>query len=199
MYFYGIKPLLSTLEVLVKNDKPRFGTYKARARREISHPGWAYTTGGYWVQGKTPVKVQAQAQFEVRTSVSADTARYWSLGITGSPADALITAWALAPYSFVVDWILPVESFLKSLIWSPTLIYEGGFVGRRHYSETTLTDLWPWTGAWPYQGRLPQYRHQVRFYQRIPYPFRVPGVGINLRLTLNHNQIISAAALIATR
>lgn len=198
MYFYGIKPMISTLEELVKRDEPKFGSFEVRSRREISESCLGYLNVGSGVFGGGSVKVQAQAQFRAEYAVTSNLSFYWRMGITGQPADALVTAWALAPWSFVVDWILPVEQFLLSLVWSPALTYQGGFVGRRHAGGGNLIDNQPWFGP-PYTGSLPRYVHQVRFYQRKAYPFRVPPVGLNMRFTLNRNQIISAAALIVTR
>lgn len=199
MYFYGIKPLISTLDTLVEQSKPRDCYYVSRARRRISVPSKDYTTAGGWVRGVSTVDVSAQCQLMATVSIDADTSYYRKLGITGHPSDALVTAWALTPWSFVVDWILPVEQFLRSLVWMPTLKYEGGFVGRRHYGGGTLSDPWPWSGSFPYQGAIPKVTHQVRFYQRKTYPYRVPTVGLNMRFMLNSNQIKSAAALLVTR
>lgn len=199
MYFYGVRPLMSTLETLVEENKPRNRSYVVRQRRGISCPMLDYVTHGDGVVSSASADVSVQCQLMADIEISADMSYYYRLGITGNPSDALVTAWALAPWSFVVDWILPVEQFLLSLTWVPGVKYQGGFVGRRHRGDATYYDDHPWSGPRPYVGTLPSHRHMVRFYQRVYYPYSVPQVGLNMRFRLNFNQIISAAALIATR
>lgn len=199
MYFYGVRPLISTLEALVEQNKPRSKSYVVRQRQSVAHPMLAYVTHGDGVVSGASAEISVQCQLMADIEISADMSYYYRLGITGNPNDALVTAWALAPWSFVVDWILPVEQFLLSLMWVPGVKYQGGFVGRRHYGNASYIDDHPWAGPRPYEGSLPRHNHQVRFYQRIVYPYTVPSVGLNMRFTLNSNQIISAAALIATR
>lgn len=201
MYFYGIKPLMGTIEALARNDKPKTRTYTARSRCEISEPLRNWLGSSYiWMSTSSSVKVQTQCELRATLRLGSNQGERWRrLGITGDPTDLLVTAWALQPYSFVLDWLMPVEQFLRSLVWSPSLIYQGGYVGRRHFGDGVVTDYAPWSGYWPYHKVLPKFKVQVRFYQRVTYPYRVPTVGLNIRLTLNSNQIISAAALIATR
>lgn len=199
MYFYGVRPLMSTLETLVSENKPRQRRYKVRTRRSTTAPMTDYVAHGSGVLSSDSCDVSVQCQLEAMISISADMSYYYKLGITGNPTDAVITAWALTPWSFVVDWIIPVEQFLLSLTWVPGLVYQGGFVGQRHYGNASYIDFMPWSGGPIYSGTLPTYRHQVRFYQRIPYPYTVPPVGLNAKFSLNSNQIISAVALIATR
>lgn len=195
MYFYGIKPLVATMSTLCQGGKPRIGNYRARSRVTVAVNPGNYTTAGYWVQWSGKAEVQAQCQVAARVRMSGDLDAWTKLGITeDSFTDAVVTAWALYPYSFVVDWIIPVEKFLRTRSWSPTLEYQGGFVGQRHEVAAQFTDDWPWSGK-RYSGELPNGRLLVKFYRRETYPYQVPTSALNIRLTLNRNQMISAVAL----
>lgn len=196
IYFYGIKPLIGTIDALVKAEKPLYRKLKVRKRVEQPVDPAGFITPAWWgIQRKGDAKVQAQCQLEAQISMSGNLRTWTDLGITGSDiTDAMVTAWALAPYSFVFDWFIPVESWLRSLYWSPALVYQGGFVGKRYVANASLTDAWE-----HYSGSFSRQRLKVRFYQRIAYPYTVPSAVLGIRLALNSNQIISAAALIVGR
>lgn len=200
MYFYGIKPLVSTIDALAANQEPLDTKKTVRKRREIAGDISQYVYNGRSYQCNGRAKIQAQCQISAHVRVDGNT-RYWnSLGLTSSSmTDAVVTAWALVPYSFVFDWFLPVEAYLRSLVWSPHLVYQGGFVGRRHEASGQFTDLNTGSPYGPYSGSFPRSRLQAKFYKRTAYVYTVPSAVLALRLNLNSNQIISAAALIISK
>lgn len=196
MYFYGIKPLIGTIDAICDSEKPRFRRLTVRKRKEITVDARGYTNAGYWVDFSGDAKIQVQCQLSAAIKLAGDLAYWQNLGLTSSSlTDAVVTAWALVPYSFVVDWVLPVEMFLRTRSWAPFLEYQGGFVGTRHYVKSRFTDKWPWSGDWPYQGTLPHGNIDVRFYKREAYPYFVPPSALSIRLTLSSTQIASAVAL----
>lgn len=200
MYFYGVKPLVSTIDALAAKAEPIMKTWTVRKRATLALDPRGFTTAGAWMKVAGTATQQAQCQLTAKIKLDGNT-RYWAnLGLTSSLwTDAAVTAWALVPYSFVFDWFIPTEQFLRNLSWSPFLEYQGGFVGKRQTADAKIEDIWPESGQPPWVGGLPLYRLQVRCYQRITYPYSVPSVNLSIRLTLNSNQIISAAALLVTR
>lgn len=199
MYFYGIKPLVSTIDALASRAEPLFKTLKVRKRSKISVDPLAYVSGtsGYIASGTA--FVQAQCELRAQVKLDSNTRSWANLGLTSSIwSDAVVTAWALVPYSFVFDWFIPVEAWLRSLVWSPTLIYQGGYVGKRHIVDAKVTDtLTSWGPG--YYGTFPTSRLSVLFYRREVHPYVVPPADLNIRLSLTSTQIISASALITAR
>lgn len=196
MYFYGIKPLISTIEALCASDKPKYKVMTVRKRKEMAVEPRSYTDAGWWVDFDGEAKIQVQCQLSAGIRLRGDLAYFQNLGLTSSAlTDAVVTAWAIVPYSFVLDWILPVETFLRTRSWAPFLEYQGGFVGTRHYVNSRFVDLWPWSGSFPYGGVLPNGSLQVRFYKRETYPYFVPPSALSFDLRLSSTQIASAVAL----
>lgn len=200
VYFYGIKPLLSTLSSLAQKFESKRKTFSVRKRVETSGDFRDYVSVESTVQFSGIAKWQAQCELGATINIKASQRYFNAAGFTGTPSDLLVTGWALLPYSFVIDWFVPVENWLRSLYWTPTLEYQGGYVGKRHQCSGTLTNPWPWTHiGGPYHGTLPTCRLLVKYYQRISHPYVVPSAVLGIRLALNSNQIKSAAALLIQR
>jgi hypothetical protein len=197
MYFYGIKPLVSTIDALAASQKPLFKTLSVRKRQQTSTDPLLYIAGSTGHEASGNADMFAQCQISARVKMDGNV-RYWAqLGLTGdSFTDAVVTAWALVPYSFVVDWFVPVEGWLRSLSWSPNLVYQGGFIGRRHKAaaQISITNLGNAGGKWG--GVMPSAKLQVVFYRRTTYPYFVPPSFLSVRLGLSWTQIISASALL---
>jgi hypothetical protein len=66
---------------------------------------------------------------------NAFAARMASTGIT----DPLLLAWELLPYSFVVDWFLPIGSYLSSLSATRGLVFYRGSVSKQWGMVCTTT------------------------------------------------------------
>jgi len=111
---YGWKPLLSDIhgacDALSKRNKSDWNvTAKATRKKPIDISKSAVGTIGRYVGGakgmhSVLVRIDAQPQNEALISLS-------SVGIT----NPLVVAWELVPWSFVVDWFVPVGSYLDSL------------------------------------------------------------------------------------
>lgn len=115
-YQYGWKPLLSDVygscDALARRDKFDWivtskGSTKENIRRSLitgnptSAPyGYGTATG---MRGCF-VRIDAVPQNDLLISLT-------SLGVT----NPLVVAWELVPYSFLIDWFLPVGAFLDSL------------------------------------------------------------------------------------
>jgi len=202
MYFYGIKPLVGTIDALASHKPSIDRTISVRKRVSTGHNWRDYVnnpSGTCLFSGKAEMFAQCELTAHIRMD---NVTRYWqNLGLTKSSFnDAVVTAWSLTPYSFVFDWFIPVESWLRSLVWSPALVYQGGYVGKRHRASGTITETLPFvsTGG-PYTGTFPKCRLQVAYYKRITYPYVVPSAVLGIRLALNPTSIISSAALIVQK
>lgn len=119
---YGWKPLLSDIygscDALSKRDSGDFRVTAKASRRDTdswsvtrSPLGATYPTGNFdastTVARRTRgvfVRIDALPQNDLKMSLT-------SLGLT----NPLLVAWEVVPYSFVVDWFLPVGSWLESL------------------------------------------------------------------------------------
>lgn len=204
MYFYGIRPLMSTIEALSASESPLYKTLKVSKRQTTSTDPSSYVAGGKTAyrtfSGKATMS--AQCQIVTRIRMSGNLRTFADLGISENlVTDLVVTGWALVPYSFVLDWVLPVERWLRALTWSAALEFQHAFVGSRHHAISGIREAAPLAGAgpYPYGGKLPTAILQVLLYQRKKYLNVPPPSGLNFKLSLNSNQIVSAAALIASR
>jgi len=118
---YGWRPLLSDIYGLVEDianqqASPQIYTAKARSRfvEAIAYDKPLYPT--------------SDKKFFTRDTVSGEKVWEVSYGITywrrpGAPQDLprmgitnpAVVAWELVPWSFVIDWVLPIGSFLETL------------------------------------------------------------------------------------
>jgi hypothetical protein len=130
---YGWKPLLSdvygAVETLAKsNNRPnrifidKSGSAKRQATKTRKDPS-AVPFGE--LANYMTITDKCQVKYKVTFSVtSAPVNDLAKLGIS-NPA---LLAWELLPYSFVVDWFLPIGGWLNSLDATNGLAFEKGFV-----------------------------------------------------------------------
>lgn len=113
-YQYGFKPLLSdiygTAELLateLNHGRPMF--VSASSKRE-KHSGGTKSVDG----GNLPFSVHEWTEARIRARYLISDAKLKSLSQSGL-SNPLLLAWELVPYSFVVDWLLPVGRWLSVL------------------------------------------------------------------------------------
>lgn len=132
----------------------------------------------------TAVKLYARVRDE-------DIARLTSLGLS----DPLQVAWALVPFSFVVDWVLPVGSYLEALGAVKGLTFVSGtrteFINgsvdiSAEYTTTTAKGI----GTFKKKGQILAVRRHV--YSGFPTP--IPFV----KSPFSTSHVISTLALIRT-
>lgn len=129
-YQFGWLPLLSDIHDAV-------GYYKNRLHRgmQVSR---SYTTNGGYSQTSRNSPIQRAERIQeygpaakavIRTTVTNPTLRTLSeMGLT----NPLSLAWDLLPYSFVVDWVTPISSILKSLLYDVGLSDDGSYSVTEH-------------------------------------------------------------------
>lgn len=129
-YQYGWKPLLSDVkgaaEHLARNSFEKPIRIRVKRQKTLESPALTWLAGNGW-GGKMTVKFSSRrttAHIGLTFKVTNDITREsQQLGIT----DPLTLAWELLPYSFVVDWFLPVGNFLQRLNYDSGLSFESGY------------------------------------------------------------------------
>lgn len=163
---YGWKPLLSdvygSMETLAKANNPRgnpntiyakatgrASRSEAKTNRIERKPNSGWTGTDITVQeGNFDVIVKTGVTYSVSSPVLASLKK---VGIT-NPA---LLAWELLPYSFVVDWFLPIGNYLESLDATNGLSFYDGYVSvliKKRFSTNTNQSLHQTNG----------YKHQYR-------------------------------------
>lgn len=201
-WFYGIKPILSTMDTIAASYKPQKSISKtARSTQETSVDPLGFVNVAnysFWFPPSGTAMQQARAALTVTVDVSADLARGEALGFSGNIGqDAFVTAWALAPYSFVVDWILPVEQFLRTRTWSSGIKYQYGHVTKRLICDAKFTRK----GGLSYVSTVksatwPSATIKVIQLQRMAYNSFSPPSGLSFRVNLTPTRLLNAAALL---
>jgi len=213
-WYYGVKPLISTINTLGQAQKPKNGSLKVLSKRDavldptglFSHYGLG--TPAYIVEGKCREEVTCCLLVDYQLSTNLQLLA--NLGFHGGNPfadsesddygplidqyDIAVTAWALVPYSFVVDWILPVENFLRSLQWSPQISYKGGYVTNWMGGKATCTRnlFYPTTVV----KKAPQARVEAVLFQREAYPFYPPPAVLTVNQSISPSNLASGAALL---
>lgn len=131
-YSFGIKPIIDdmvfALIILGEDRSIRLkgvGYANLKPSKSIQTTkgsgAGAYGTGAWTTQYTRTIKPFAKTVlwYEVRASYLA---RHNELGLYNVPA----TAWALVPFSFVVDWVVPVQSILAAWTSDVGLTFKGG-------------------------------------------------------------------------
>lgn len=134
-YQYGWKPLVSDLSNAmeaynkgsVSDTRARFSTTRL-IKEELPLPSFSYI---FHVYGKGHRQVHARMDWKVR---SQDWDRLKQIGY----ADPLTLGWELLPFSFVVDWLVPVGTFLEALNATVGLTYMGGSITGKVESNYTF-------------------------------------------------------------
>lgn len=142
-YQYGLTPLLNDVRDTHRLLTAGFGlrpdflmsakrnlTFHGSTRDPISYPGWK--------SGSYEQLANAKAWYKVANSELDALNR---LGLL-NPVETL---WAVQPYSFVVDWFLPIGNFLEAITARMLVDFVDGYLGHRVTSSSrcgsTFTSL----------------------------------------------------------
>lgn len=149
-YRYGWKPLVNTVynsyELLTSQlERPLLMSAQVTipgsslVQGQVVHPGFVTSGGGVW-----STRCRVHAALDSRLFNMANT-----LGVS-NPASI---AWELVPFSFVIDWGLPIGDLLEAMSASQGLDFIGGWDAYR--SEFTATAIMtPFTGYMPERARI---------------------------------------------
>lgn len=206
MFYYGIKPMIGTMTALCDSQGPRVKTVSRRSRvkNPVDITGFVDGHSGS-LQTSGRAEQRAQCGMTISVKIDSDLAYWSSLGLSdpsgrggANDLDALVTMWALTPYSFVLDWVLPVERFLRTRTWGSGIDYQTGYVTKVLYGLGEVTDTNPMTGNGD-GGLLPKVRIGCMQLQRLAYNNYAPPSGLSLKLSLTSTQAFNAVALIVAR
>lgn len=135
------------------SDGPRTATFNTSVSRKSTY--W-YTSSANGVNAKQAFTDRRAYTFEMSEELSLPR----QLGL----ADPLSIAWELTLFSFVVDWFIPIGTYLDNLNQIPKL--KGRWLVSRKLSTSGGYD-WAWVGGYPscgYHGSHPydSMTHKVR-------------------------------------
>lgn len=134
-YVYGFKPLMSDIHELSelaksKGQSPLLLSATGRSTRMLSNSNTGYNEYQQWEnirgQSKTRTNLWARVDPNYRGTRTLN-----QLGLL-NPASL---AWELVPYSFCVDWILPIGPVLQALTAPAGLLFVNGSTSRRVHGQ----------------------------------------------------------------
>lgn len=141
-YSYGWMPLIGdiydTHDLLTKGfRKEAFIMSSTRTLRDFHSASGNELSSDYrsTTYGNSTVAYRAKVFYKVNDS---SLAKWYQLGLI-NPAEI---AWAVVPYSFVVDWFLPVGNFLEALTSTIGVDFIDGFYGTRVSGRYTTRPRW---------------------------------------------------------
>lgn len=143
-YSYGWKPLLSDVytqaenlaEYMTEKALDPIRTVRASAKTEkVSSYVTQYSYGNWKVRTDTYDRKRGQIVINYKLAEQPSAANVF--GIT----NPLLVAWELVPFSFVVDWFLPVGNMLENLTATNGLIFHSGTYSIRTEAGITCTML----------------------------------------------------------
>lgn len=151
---YGWKPLLSDVEGAFKAMRSRISDQqdvRCSAFRKATRQTKSESSGFYTPNGGLKCTQTTTYEYTVKYTsfhrvTQSTTATLASIGLT-NPA---LLAWELVPYSFVVDWFLPVGNFLNTLDATMGITFNRGCV--------TEVERWKHVFTWspdPDDSKLP--------------------------------------------
>jgi hypothetical protein len=184
---YGWKPLLSDVYDVVnglhKREKYQPKIFRCSSKKDAVAPSdssWAFGPGPKFVGTKNYGRRSTTAiqKYMLRVFPNASLAEPAALGFT----NPLVVAWEVTPWSFVVDWFLPVGRYLEQLTADHGWIFSDGCVSTlvkaNELAEYTVSEAhtsagWSYTTTQSMTGAVVKY---VSFWRTTLGGFPVPDV-----------------------
>lgn len=196
-YQYGWKPLVSDLykmanlsfEKMTRANERNLVTVRSGADR--GEPiDVAYS---YLAKGSTRITLRGRAVYRMTNPALRS---MQSLGLT----NPLELAWELLPYSFVVDWMLPIGDYLRALSADHGLSYVDGSFTVKVKTDVKFTGVWNWyIGSGVLVRDNSGYALSLSVFERryLPWWKMRPTLGVKNPFTETH--VTNAIALLAQR
>lgn len=132
-YAYGWRPLLSDIKGAAEEIAKSYAVNRPMTVTGVGKASWEppkyaharVNTQSYeWMTSEFEAKTRYKISFRVDDLAAS---KLSSTGIT----DPLLLAWELLPYSFVMDWFVPVGAYLSQLSATRGLTFDSGCVTRQ--------------------------------------------------------------------
>lgn len=151
---YGWKPLLSDVYGLVTQLHRRattnpWTTMKVSCKSKASKPSPELGAGINGDKSRGTVLTSATVRYMVRVKPNETIAELAALGVT-NPA---VVAWEITPWSFVVDWFIPIGTYLEQFTAADGWIFLDGCVSTLITATETVMGNWSndyTSGGWNY-------------------------------------------------
>lgn len=200
---YGWKPLLTDVFGAVeaisdaRADRPIVHTIKKSVSVSKDYLDHSESSGEEYAYATlTRSSVQAFAHSSITYEIDNPALRLASgVGLT----DPALLAWELLPYSFVVDWFLPVGKWLENAQATSGLLFKKGSISEKQIvtsSHSSSANSWAWnfTSASEVAGGL---REEVFFERTVLTDFPVNPLP-QFKNPISFGHCANALALLAT-
>lgn len=139
---YGVKPLVSDIRMLYALATTQTKNLAIAAKRTVTQdygtPGRPSSyIGGFW-QSRGTSKIGC----EVKIWAQLDSARVSYLKNLGLD-NPFVLGWELLPFSFVIDWLIPVSNSLDALSAAWGVTFKCGYQTIKSWSDFTIQSLKP--------------------------------------------------------
>lgn len=128
-YWYGFKPLVSDaygLWELMKEQSPKGMLVHGRGRSGVQHNGDIYIPATSALQTGLRFSDSSSVMHQTHLTGSLNDARMSRIINRAGLLNIPDLVWELVPFSFVVDWSVPVGQFLSNLTATSGLTFVGG-------------------------------------------------------------------------
>lgn len=191
---YGIKPLIQDVEGAMtqldkSKDRPQTVLFKSTQRR-------TYSGHGKWSSGNH--RLDEFRAFSIEGEMTCTGKIY---GLITSPvtktADELgllnpaLLAWEVIPYSFVVDWFMPIGTYLQCMVPIRGLSLKTGYIYTKGEAYANATYGWNQVVS---NGKIKSMFKDRQILTGYP-EYEMPAPSFDLSV----NQAISAISLLAQR
>lgn len=198
-FFYGIKPLVGDIVAAFNlSTKPvRVGYVKSRAvsweNYGLPVGGLPYIGGIYAAEGFCRVGVEVT----LYANVPNDTLSLLnSLGLD----NPFVVGWEILPYSFIIDWLIPVGNVLSALMPPIGTSFRAGYMNRKieaTFKVSGLRNTGVGSANEGAQGTYPGQQYDIRGLYRQTYG-DFPKPRLYLKSPFSTQHVANAIALIAT-
>lgn len=192
---FGWLPLIAdiygAIETLTKSWNFKSPILSATRTRTFDNTGLVTLGSGQWLaEGKLETKLTVKLFYTIE-----DRLLYVmnSLGLL----NPLTIVWEKVPYSFVIDWFVPVGTFLSNLTGLVGCQYVSGYESIHTKTTEDLRIGYRVANLYKVSGGYPHFRVSAKAWSREVLPFPADFKGLPaFRLGLNRRRSIHAMALI---
>lgn len=190
-YQFGWLPLLSDLKGshdILRNGLHDRGLLFSAQRSYTDEKEYSTSSANWKITGRTTVHGRVKVYAAVSDKTLADAT---SLGLL----DPLQVGWALVPYSFVVDWFMPVGNLLEAIGATRGLTFVGGFTSVKVESSAEWVYIPEAALGAVYEGDGFAGRSQIEAYSRTAMT-TFPSPSLYLKSPFSSTHLFDAIALL---